>query len=267
MKRILFSPFERKDETALADPPAAAGHRTVTLFRGFEVKAVDEAARTFSGLAAAFSQDLGGDVILPGAFKRTIADWKRSKKILPLLDSHNGWGTVRAVVGKTLEAAEVDDGLEAKFQVIDGPDGDEIFRRVKGGYVDGLSIGYRPIQVKLPTDEEAQRGIFRFLKEVALKEISVCIWPMNPDARIDMGTVKHLLAIARDRALSSEELDELKSVHSSICALLAATAPAPATVPGAAPAVVGLALEDPRRIAVDERVRNLTLAGLGIGRS
>ena len=34
----------------------------------FDVKATDDTARTVTGLAAAWSLDLGGDVILKGAF-------------------------------------------------------------------------------------------------------------------------------------------------------------------------------------------------------
>src|SRR3989304_2263407 len=81
----------------------------------FEVKATDDEARTFSGLAAAYSQDLGGDVILPGAFKRTLADWRKAKaKLIPLMDSHSR-DSVRGIIGKMTEAAEVADGLEASF--------------------------------------------------------------------------------------------------------------------------------------------------------
>jgi hypothetical protein len=269
------------------------------LFRAFEVKAVDDAERTFTGLAGAFSQDQGGDVILPGAFKRTLADWKRSKKVMPLMDSHN-YGSVRAVIGKMLSAAETADGLEATFQVIDGPDGDEVFRRIKGGFIDGLSIGYRAIEQRAPTEEQQREGIWRFLKEIALREISVVVWPMNVDARIDTATVKHLLDAAKERALTEDEVSELQSIQEQIKALLPDPVPAggvspegkvddpppaaipdppvPAAVPGeevpgevvpspvaappAPPEMVTLAADDPRRIKMEETLRELTLHAL-----
>ena len=171
----------------------------------FELKATDDATRTFSGLAAAYSQDLGGDVILPGAFKRTLADWRKAKaKLIPLMDSHSR-GSVRGIVGKMTEAAEVADGLEATFSVIEGPDGDEVYRRVKGGYVDALSIGYQAMEIRTPTEEEQRRGVWRFLKEVKLLEVSVVAFPMNPDARIDLSTVKSLLATAAQRPLDAAD--------------------------------------------------------------
>jgi len=188
----------------------------------FEVKGLDDEARTFSGLAATYDLDLGGDVIEPGAFKRTLKNWKRSKRVLPLLDSHNGQ-SVRAVVGKLREAEEVTKGLDATFEVIEGPDGDEVFRRVKGGYVDGLSIGYSAVQVRYPkTEEEQATGVYRFLKEVKLHEVSVVLWPMNPEARIDTATAKALLMAAKDKTLTDDDRAELKSLAAEINVLLRA---------------------------------------------
>jgi len=223
----------------------------------FEVKTIDDAARTFTGLAAAFSQDFGGDVILPGAFRRTIADWKRSKtrRIIYLIDSHD-YGTVRSVVGKMVDADETADGLLTVQEVIDSPDGEEIWRRVKGGFINGMSIGYAAIETRNPTDEQRQQGIFRFLKEVRLDENSLVIWPMNPDARVDQ--IKSLLATAVDRPLTEDELAELKALQEQIAALLT---PAPGETPQPAP-VKELALEDPRRIALDERIRTLNFRRL-----
>ena len=186
----------------------------------FEVKDLDEEARTFGGLAATWDLDLGGDVIEPGAFKRTLKNWKRSKKVLPLLDSHNG-GSVRSVVGKLLEAEETKKGLDAQFEVIDGPDGDEVFRRVKGGYVDGLSIGYSAVKVRYPeTPEEQATGVYRYLGEVKLHEVSVVLWPMNPEARIDTATAKALLMAAKDKELTDDDRAELRGLASEIDALL-----------------------------------------------
>lgn len=191
------------------------------LISRFQVKAVDDDARTFSGLAATWDLDLGGDVIEPGAFKRTLKNWKRSKRVLPLLDSHGGFATVRSAVGKLVDAEETKDGLLSEFEVIDGPDGDEIFRRVKGGYVDGLSIGYQAVKVRYPeTEEERATGVYRYLSEVKLREISVVLWPMNPEARIDTATAKALLMAAADQDLNEEERAELQGLAKGINALL-----------------------------------------------
>ena len=231
---------------------AAGTRESKSLFRHFELKATDDAARTFSGLAAAFSLDQGGDVILPGAFKRTLKDWRAAKgKVLPLIDAHN-YGSVRAVVGKMTEAAETDEGLDTTFAVIDGPDGDEVYRRVKGGYVDGLSIGYQAIETRMPNEEEQRGGIWRFVKELKLLEVSVVIWPMNADARVDAASVKQMMD-----SLAGAPLAVLEEAAQEVRALIAASEPK-------ASPVVGLALEDPRIVALEERMRILKLRSLGL---
>jgi HK97 family phage prohead protease len=140
---------------------------------------------------------------------------------MPLLDSHGGHATIRSAVGKLMEAEEVPKGLDAEFQVIEGPDGDEIFRRVKGGYVDGLSIGYQAVKVRYPdTDEERASGVYRYLQEVKLHEISVVLWPMNPEARIDTSTAKALLMAAKDKDLNDDDRAELKRLAAEIDVLL-----------------------------------------------
>lgn len=237
--------------------PAPESKARTSEFRPFEVKDVDDGKRTFTGMAAAFSLDQGGDVILPGAFRRTLSDFKRAKsRIIPLIDVHNR-GSVRAVVGKMLAGQEVKDGLEGTFELIDGPDGDEVFRRIKGGYVDGLSIGYEPIEIKLPNTEESRAGIWRFLKEIRLVEVSVVPFPMNMDARIDLQSVKSLL---EQEDLSAEDRAELVSLNEQISALLAKSAPG--SDPAQAP---GLAIDDPKRLALEATVRAITLRSLDTG--
>lgn len=195
----------------------------------FEVKAIDEATRTFKGLASTWDLDLGGDVIERGAFKRTLRNWQSSKKPMPLIDQHN-YMSVRSVIGKMIEAEETDEGLEATFEVIEGPDGDEVYRRVKGGYVDGLSIGYRAIESREPDEAQRLKGIWRILKEVKLVEVSVVIWPMNPDATIE--SVKALTDALRNGTLTPEQEAEITTLPDEqkdyIRALLAKSEPGPA---------------------------------------
>lgn len=234
----------------------------------FQIKAdsMNEEARTFTGLASTWDLDLGGDVIHRGAFKRTLQAWRKAKSVLPLLDSHSAWGTVRAAIGKMLDAEETDEGLVATFEVIDGPDGDEIWRRIKGGYVSGLSIGYRAIKIEQPSDEERLTGVWRHLKEVALQEVSVVMWPMNPGARIDPGSVKAIVAdiealeaLARDDELTDEQKAELRQLHRKIGALLGAPGEVGTPDPEAPPEPTPegekeLAPDDPSRVATERQL-------------
>lgn len=228
-----------------------------SLVAPFQVKAVDAAGRTFEGLASTWDLDLGGDVIHRGAFRKTLQEWKSSGRVIPLLDQHN-YGSVRAVVGKMIEARETAAGLEAKFQVIEGPDGDEVLRRIEGGYVDGLSIGYRAIKIETPSDEERRAGVWRHLKEVQLREVSVVIWPMNEGARIDTDSVKALILALKDRDLDDDDRAELKALRDQIDALLTGTPAAgeePPTEPRGGGAKAALAPDDPKRAEIEARAR------------
>src|SRR5689334_18254856 len=80
----------------------------------FTMKAIDDDARTFEGLASTWDLDLGGDVIHQGAFKKSLAEWKSSGKVLPLLDSHN-YFSVLSAVGKLEAAKETKAGLWTKW--------------------------------------------------------------------------------------------------------------------------------------------------------
>jgi HK97 family phage prohead protease len=203
----------------------------------FSIKATDDNSLTFEGLSSTWDLDLGGDIIHPGAFKRTLEHWQRSGKTIPLIDQHN-YDSVRAVVGKLVEAKETEQGLWSSWKIIDTEDGREVYARLKGGYIDGLSIGYRPLG-----NPEMVDGV-RHIKELALEEVSVVIWPMNQNARVQ--SVKAALA-----SLSEEDREE-------IGALLGLTDHKEAPEPE------GLAPEDPERIAAEERFRDLLIRSLSV---
>ena len=181
----------------------------------FDVKATDDAARTVTGLAAAWSLDFGGDVIQKGAFKRTLDAWRGAKRTRPvhLIDQHS-YHTVTSVLGKMIEADETDDGLLATFDFVpDDPAADAAYKRVKGGYVTGFSIGYEPVTWEFQSKEGGESWErLRILKEVRLLEVSLVIWPMNDDARIEGVKAAALAAALKDRRLSDEEKAALRAL-------------------------------------------------------
>lgn len=192
----------------------------------FELKAVDEKARTFTGLASTWDVDLDGDRIQKGAFKKTLKDWQQSegKKIIPLIDQHN-YNSVRAVFGKAESLEETDEGLEGTFSIVPTPDGDEYLSRIKGGYLNGLSIGFQTVQTGKPEpSDEGKSNKVRVITEVRLMEISAVIWGANPEAIVDTSAVKALLKPAHERALTPEEREKLIDVQAEIDGLLKAAA-------------------------------------------
>jgi HK97 family phage prohead protease len=196
----------------------------------FEIKATDAETRTFEGLASTWSLDLGGDVIHPGAFRSTLKEWKRTGRVIPLIDQHR-YQSVRHVLGKLLEAEETDAGLLTKWRVVEGQDGDELLHRLRGGMIDGLSLGYN---AKKWDTEEKDGAVIRHIKEIELQEVSAVIWGMNPGALIDTASVKTMLDAVDPAALDDDDRKGLRALASKIGALLRPTPdPAKAAAPDA----------------------------------
>lgn len=187
--------------TTIAAPrKAVIAHRAIP----WELKALDEKARTFEGYLSTWDVDLGGDVVHRGAFADAIKQWKASGEVIPLLDGHNYW-SIRSAVGKLLEAKEDRTGLWTKWGVIRGDDGDAALDRLEGGVITKMSMGYEPTEFKYEKDPESDR-MMRHLTKVGLREGSLVIFPMNPNAAIDLDSIKAFTfaAAEQDPALLSE---------------------------------------------------------------
>lgn len=205
----------------------------------FEVKEIDEGARTFSGLASTWDEDLGGDVIHKGAFKKSIGEWlsRKNGKRLPLIDQHN-YDSIQRIVGGMTDAEETDAGLDADFSVRSGAVGDDALGLLKERYIDGLSIGYEAVKWETEEKPESRYGRIRHIKEVKLFEISLVIWPMNEGARVDPSSVKSVkdaIASFEGRSLNAEEKADLQTLYAKLGALLT---PEPEPAKEAAPELI-----------------------------
>lgn len=176
----------------------------------FEVKfAADGAAGTFEGYAAVFGNlDSYGDVIQKGAFKETLRDWKRSKRLPPMLHQHAGgfFGGADDLlpIGKWTSMVEDDTGLlaEGKLINLDTERGKGIYGAMKEGVLDGISIGYVAKEWALGTKPEEPR---RTLKKIQLVEASIVTLPANDKARVsavksaaDIRTIRDFESFLRD---------------------------------------------------------------------
>ena len=132
-------------------------------------------AREFEGLGSVFgNEDLGGDIVLPGAFAKTLAEYRKTGTSPPMFWMHDP----TRVPGKWLEMSEVDDGLRVKGVLAPTELGNEIHTLLTMEAVKGLSIGYQPTEVDWDKDGR------RLLKQVNLWEVSVVSLPMNPLAQV-----------------------------------------------------------------------------------
>lgn len=178
----------------------------------FAVKANDQGI--FEGHLAAFVEDQGGDVIVPGAFTRTLAAWKAKGKPVPLLWDHNP----SEPIGWFSSLEEDSKGLAVTGQFALGVNrAREVYELVKANVVNGLSIGYSTVV------QEFTESV-RLLKELKLWEGSLCLWPMNEAATVT--SVKDLSAaideLKAGRVLSSGNRQLVADALSALQALLAA---------------------------------------------
>lgn len=163
----------------------------------------------FSGYAAVFGNvDLDGDVIEPGAFRKTI---RESRGEVPILWQHNPGEPI----GVSLELEEDDRGLYARGQLVLRGRGEEAYAHLKARSLRGLSIGYQTVKQTLDRHEGVRR-----LKELKLWEFSLVTFPANPLAVVT--------GVKSDQLV--RELSSLAGEVRMLKALLAAE-PATATRP------------------------------------
>lgn len=142
--------------------------------RPFEVKTFD-ASGAFQGYASLFNRiDMGGDVVVPGAFRESLA--RRGARGVKLLYQHD----MNEPIGIWTALEEDERGLYAEGRILaDVNRGREVLALMKAGALDGLSIGFKTVR----SSRDRQSG-GRRLEKVDLWEISIVTFPLLPEARI-----------------------------------------------------------------------------------
>lgn len=144
---------------------------------------------TFEGYASvAGIVDAYGDVVARGAFKKTLKEWRQSKRLPPMLHQHGGGmlgGNADDLlpIGKWTSMQEDEKGLHVAGKLInlDTERGRSIYGAMREGVLDGLSIGYRAVEWVAGTKADEPR---RTLKAVSLIETSLVTMPANDKARV-----------------------------------------------------------------------------------
>lgn len=162
-----------------------------------EIKAISKGQ--FEGYGSIFNNvDYGGDIVLPGAFKRSLAAHKSLGELPVMFWMHK----MDQVPGKWIEMHEDDTGLYVKGVFADTQLGRETHELLKMKAVRGLSIGYQTVERDYDNDGN------RLLKEVDLHETSIVSLAMNPKAQIEH--VKSRLSIDGEYVPTGEEIAHLK---------------------------------------------------------
>lgn len=145
--------------------------------RPFEIKGIGEDG-VFDGFGSVFGNvDSYKEIVAPGAFTESLAAWKASGRLPPVLWQHRSGEPI----GPYLEMEEKPLGLWVKGQLLvdDVQRAKEARALMKAKAVNGLSIGF----VTREDSYDRVTGI-RTLKKVDLWEVSVVTFPANPAAQI-----------------------------------------------------------------------------------
>jgi HK97 family phage prohead protease len=176
-----------------------------------EEKALSENADAFvfEGYAAVFNnKDLGGDVIMPGAFKKSLRDHD-----MPLLLFNHKMDDLP--IGVIEHAEEDQKGLRVKGEL---PKDDPVARRVgrmlkanASGKraLKGMSIGY-----KAEKHDRKDDGT-RYLHQIRLYETSFVNIPMNPKAGVETIKSAERIGIAEWKDFSVRE----REAHLKACGM------------------------------------------------
>jgi HK97 family phage prohead protease len=150
------------------------------------VKAVGEDG-TIEGYGSVFGNvDSYGEIVMPGAFTASLVEAKRKGRTIKMLWQHDPMQPI----GTWDDLAEDSKGLYVKGTILKDASSvaSEAYGLLKGGALDGLSIGYREIDA----EPDGKRPNVRLLNKLDLREVSVVTFAANDRARVD--SVKHMIA-------------------------------------------------------------------------
>lgn len=155
-----------------------------TFFAPLELKFPGDPAQagTLEGYGSVFGNiDSYGDTIAPGAFKQSLAEFAAQGRKISMYMQH-GFGDPRPV-GVWDSVEEDGKGLYVKGRMLglETETGKYHHALVKGGAVQGLSIGFRTVKADYPNEPGKPR---RVIKELKLFEVSLVDQPANPAAMV-----------------------------------------------------------------------------------
>jgi len=149
----------------------------------FSVKAADDEGM-IEGYASVFGvRDSYNEVVMPGAFAKSLAKHQREGTYPLMLWQHNP----DEPIGVWLDMNDDGKGLYVKGKVLKGVRrAEEALIMLRNKAIQGMSIGYREVDVDPSSNGEARKLI-----ELELYEASIVSFPANRRARVE--SVKQIL--------------------------------------------------------------------------
>jgi HK97 family phage prohead protease len=193
----------------------------------------------FIALVSVFNnEDTYGDVVRPGAFTQTLADWAAKGDDVPVIWAHQ-WSDPFAHIGHVVKATETLQGLEVTGQIDDLEENEtaaQVYRLLKGRRVTQFSFAY-----DVPNgggawvkDDDHRWGGYYELRQLDLHEVGPCLLGVNRETELLAAKAQSLAVGAKaGRVLSQKNFDSLTSAYNAIGEVLAAAEPEKARHPAA----------------------------------
>ena len=161
---------------------------------------VDTATRTVKGYFSVFgNMDADKDIIMPGAYKKTIAEHKRIKHLY----QHNPSYLLSSVRSGKLKLYEDSKGLVFESQISDTSWGRDVITMYADGIVDEHSVG-------IEVTQKQKKANYREILEVKLWEGSTVTWGSNELAGMKSDK---LMKALRNGRYENEEIFDLIEIY------------------------------------------------------
>ncbi|TPN29379.1 HK97 family phage prohead protease [Mesorhizobium sp. B2-3-3] len=183
----------------------------------------------FTALVSVFgNEDSVGDVVRPGAFTETLAEWEAKGDPIPVIWAH-AWGDPFAHVGTVVKAVETLQGLEVTGQIDDldsNPTSAQVYRLLKGRRVTQFSFAYDVKEGAWVEDEQHSWGGYYELRRLKLHEVGPCLVGANQETELIAAKAAGLARGAKaGRVLSQKNFESLAAAYTAIGEVLDSAQP------------------------------------------
>jgi HK97 family phage prohead protease len=184
----------------------------------------------FTALVSVFgNEDSVGDVVMPGAFTKTLADWQAKGDPIPVIWSHD-WSDPFSHIGYVTQAEETADGLQVTGQLdLENAKAEQVYRLLKGRRVTQFSFAY-DVEDGAPAQKDG-RDVFE-LRQLKLHEVGPTLVGANQETELLAAKAAGLMAgLKEGRVLAAKHVDRLKEAHAALGEVIAAAEPEKSSIP------------------------------------
>jgi uncharacterized protein len=170
----------------------------------------------FTALVSVFGNtDLVGDVMVPGAFAKSLATYAEKGRTLPIVWSHD-WATPESYIGKALEAYETEDGLVVRGAFFDTERAQTVRTLLAEKVVSEFSFAYDVVQDRAGKDGTTE------LVEVHILEAGPTLKGANPETALlaAKASLEPLAEAKAGRTLSAKNEDSIRQAQALLDGVL-----------------------------------------------